>query len=205
MGELPVEDAAQAVGVDQQVAEAEVAVDDGAPGRRGAVRVEPADAELHGRKRLVEAGQQRLHLRELVAAAHPGGRVRRDGVDRCEGRAGLADEAVAGGGPLVVAQELAGDGLALEAVHDDRRAADHRAVVVRHDRRHGHAPGAGGPQERGLALHPGAAAHRPGPQPLEDQGALRTVGDEVEREGLPRSPARQPDQPVHRTGQAVRG
>lgn len=50
MGELPIQNRGKPVAVDDHVADAEVAVGDGASGGRGSVAFEPGQRELEGRE-----------------------------------------------------------------------------------------------------------------------------------------------------------
>ena len=101
VGQLPVEHGAQAVGPHDQVAVAEVPVDERpARRRRRAVAVQPAEAQLEGRVRLaggVEGGA------ELAPGRHRRGRDRadRDAVDAGQRLAALGGRR-AGRGELVV-------------------------------------------------------------------------------------------------------
>ena len=205
VGELPVEDAAQAVAVDQEVAEAEVAVDDGVRGARRPVGLEPAERELEGRERRAERAGQRLHLLELVDVAHR----------RSVGDAGCGGSRPArrrpgrrgGDGPRPTRRRAAACGRSSRrrGVQHEGRRADVGPVVVGHHRRHGHALLLGEAKERGLPVHAGARVEAALADALQDQRTPFVAGDEVERERLARRPAREPGQSVDRARQPVGG
>ena len=122
--ELPVEDRTDALGPDDEVAVAEVAVHEARPvgGHRGRVLGEPAQRQLEDRVRRaepVDEGAVLRHLLERTEEVERGEGVEGGGVDAGELLAALFGEAGAGVRVLVVAQDAAGDGLALDAVHDE--------------------------------------------------------------------------------------
>ncbi len=187
VGQLPVEDGPQALGVDEEVAEAEVTVDDRAPGLLRPVGLQPArsPARRPGAARparrappgTVRAGRSR---------ASPVTAVEGDGVDLGHGLAHVASEALAGRGPLVVTEQLAGDRLAGQALDHHPGAAERRSVVHGHDLGYRHTVGSGHPQELGFDLDGDARARDlcAGPEALQDELPPRPVGDGIERPRL---------------------
>src|SRR3546814_1434478 len=71
VGQLPVEDGPQALLVDEEVPEAEVAMHHADGGGGGAVGLEPPETELEGRVRLFQRVEPSAELLELVGLAQP--------------------------------------------------------------------------------------------------------------------------------------
>ena len=121
MRELPVEDGAQALRPDDEIAGAEVAVHEGgrSRGQVGGALGEPAQPELERRVRLAEhVDDAAVLVDELhrVLRREPGQVGDGHGVDRGRGACALRDHQRPGLGVRLVAQQLAGDRLAVDAL-----------------------------------------------------------------------------------------
>ena len=195
--QLPVEHAAQPVRPDQEVAHPVVAVhgDAGPVGR--AVRGQPAHAELEGGAHLAQRIEERQGVAQRVGRRQPGDGARVDRVDGGQRVAGLRGEGASGPGPLAVAQDLARDRLALQALHHQPAGAEVVALAERDDARHRHAGRARRPQQRPLHADPAglgadATVH------LQDERARGAAGPlELEGAGDPGGATREPAQPAH--------
>ena len=108
--------------------------------------------ELEGRVWLAERIERALHRDQGVRRREPVDRVDGDPVDGREHLAALRSHERADAGVLVVAQELAGDGLALQPFDDERGSAERHAIGgIGDHRRHRH---------RATPPRPGAAPPR---------------------------------------------
>lgn len=170
VGEFPVEHGDQSRVIDEEVAEAEVAVDDPGSHRWRAVLGQPVQGELERGARHVESIEERPQLPQRVV----GPQVRHDGgidaVDGGECRSGLWDEPGAGIGVLVVAEQTRRQGLTAEAAGNDERRTEHGWIVTGADhRRHGDASRCGGGQQALLPRHPPGEWQRPRPGALHDE------------------------------------
>ena len=200
VGELPVEHRAQPLPVDEQVAHPQVAVDHARRVLGRPVRLQPSEAQLEGRVRLRQPVEHRPVLGDLVGRLQSLHRLDGDGVDRRRGRADLRTEALARHRPLLIAQQLARDGLPRQPLHHHPRAAQHATVVAGHHAGDGNAMLRGGSKQGRLRLHAHPAAARGGsrPEPLQDQLLLPSPVDEVEGPRLSRRAARESPQPLDR-------
>ena len=162
VGQLPVEDRPQAVGADEEVAEAEVAVDDPRLVRaRGRFASSQRKPELEGRVGLAEPVEHVAVLRHLIGRAR-GPATASVGMRWMAAIAAptCAPSRGARRRPLVVAQQLAGDRLAVEPLDDHARRC--RARSRRRPPRH---PATGHPD---VGRAPAAAPPRwPCRSPLE--------------------------------------
>src|SRR5215218_184430 len=102
---LPIEHRTNAVRSDDEVAVAEVAVEEHVVGRLRPVLLEPAQPELKGGTGVVELGQRRAQRREHVGTAEAGNLRERDAVDAREDLAALLGEPGPDRRELVVAQD----------------------------------------------------------------------------------------------------
>ena len=163
--QLPVEHPAQAVGADQEVAHAEVAVH-GHPGPGGgAVPRQPAHAELQSGAGLAERVEEGQRVAQRVGPGKPVDPVGVDGVDGGERAGALGGERTPGVRPLGVAQDLARDRLPLQPL-DDHPVRAH--VVPRPHRHHRGHRDAGGARPHEAATAPSApcrpaSSRPPGP------------------------------------------
>ena len=182
VGELPVEDAAQPIGSNQEVADPVVAVHGhprpvGRPTSR-----QPAQAELERRPHLAQSIEERQGVTQWVRRRQPFEGRRIDGVDGGQRAAGLAGQGLARRRPFLVAQDLARDGLALQALHHHPVGPELVALAERDDCGHRHAGCRRGTEQRTLQARPallgGAAVH------LQDERARPAAGgQEVEGAG----------------------
>ena len=202
VGQLPVEHAAQALGPDQEVAAAEVAVD-GDPGAGlGSVRGQPACPELERGTHLAQGIEQGQGIAQRVGPGQAVDAVGVDGMDGGQGAPALCGERAAGGRPLAVAQDLAGDGLAVEPLDHQPGRAD--VVVLAQGDDPGHRDAAGAGRLEQVALGPALALGRAAaPLDLEDERPPAVGHLELERAGHPRGAPREPAQAVHAAAQAT--
>ena len=196
VGQLPVEDAAQPVRADQEVAQPVVAVHrHRRPGGRGARR-QPAHPELERGPHLAERIEEWQRVAERVGRRQPldGGGV--DAVDGGQRRPGLVGQGAAGGGPCVVPQDLARDRLPLQALHHQPAGAELVALAHGDHAGHRHAGRRRGAQQ--TVFHPDAPVRRAAAVHLHDEGPHRTVRcAELEGAGDTRRAAGQPPQALH--------
>ena len=191
MGELPVEDGADAFRADDEVAVAEVAVHE--PGRRvGAgerdVLLEPTQAELERGVRLAERVEDRAVLLDLLDAgpgsASSGRRREVDRVDLGRDRTALRGEQPARVRVLVVAQDPAGDRLALDAVHHEPVADVVGRLEQEPHRRHRNSGGRGGLEQPVLGGPIGLSQVRARIAAQDEPVTSVAVGHRVERPAL---------------------
>jgi hypothetical protein len=190
VSQLPVEDGSHAIATDQQVAVAEVAVDDHLAGGLGAGVGEEAEGEVERSPGLIEAvvdGPERV---ELVATLQARDAVHGDAMEAGEDLPALAGQHRPHLRVLGVPEDLAGDGLALEALHHDE-------VVARPFHCWDGNPSVGGSgEQRGLHAHAATkGTGRIAPQDQRANGAVSAT--QVERPGLPRGAARQSAKALH--------
>ena len=171
-----------------------------APCAPRAVGPEPPQPQLEGGVGLPQGVQQLPELLDLVLLVQPVHGVGVDAVHRRHGRTGLAGQQRAGVGVGVVAQESAGDGLAVHPLHDDeRRPQLVTAAVGGHHGGDRHAGRGRGLQEAPLGRHASTGADATGPLTLQDQLPSPAVGGHRgEGPGLPGRAAGQPVHPLHR-------
>ena len=202
MGQLPVQHAHQAIRTDHQVAVAKVPVHQRQMRRvRRAMGGQPAQRQGKHRVRPVDGGVGALQLRQPDGAGRRAQGLRQPGrvdpVDQGQGLAAVPGQHLAGMGEFGVPQDLAGDGLPLQPVHDEAGAA---AILRGQDVEHrGHAgPHLGGqPEQDRLGLEAGGQVGLPvvGLAP-QDQGTGPPGGVEGKRPGLLACPAGQATQAV---------
>ena len=165
MGELPVEDAAQPVGSDEEVAQAVVAVHRHPrwPHRR-AVGGQPAHAELERGTDLAEGIEDGQGVAQRVGRRQALDRRRVDGVDGGQRAPGLTGQGAAGGGPFLVTQDLARYRLPLQALH--HQPARPELVALTQGDHAGHRRAGAGRGAQQVRLHAARvrwAPCRPGP------------------------------------------
>ena len=176
--ELPVDDRVQAGGSDDDVADAEVAVDEGVGGRRRAVRHQPGVRLVEGRAAVVERavlvpdaeGIGRLGAGQLCGV---------DGVEAGEEAAEVADEHAACLRERLVPEDAAGDRLARHAPHDEAGRAEESTVVVGEDFRHAQSGATTCAHRVRFAAHDAGCTGSTGRVPPQDE--LLAVGGERPR------------------------
>ena len=112
MGELPVEHCRQPVGVDEQVPEPEVAVDDDCGMGRWTVGVQPPEREFERGTDVVELAPTLAVARERIAAGQALDSFDGDALEAGEELAALARQPRSRDGERVVALDPSGERLA---------------------------------------------------------------------------------------------
>ena len=180
---FPVEHGLDAVLVDDEVPVAEVAVDDGDRSRVGALGGEAAETQFDCGMRIAEKLNQlverlpgALQRVPLFPAGHLG---RRDGMNAGEDLAALAGQRGPHRGVAVVAQDAAGDGLAVDVFHEDeRRSQDGGVVGVEEQAGLGDA-GAGRSDEGGRLVRHSFRPDHGGRVAADDELVRRAVGQDT--------------------------
>ena len=210
VGQLPIQHRPQPVGTDQEVAGAEVAVHRHPPAGRQPVGLEPAHAELERRPGLAQRVEEGERVPKRVPGRQSLDRRRIDGVDGRQGPGALLRQRLARPGPFGVTQDLARDGLPLQALdHQPARAQPVvDAVAHGHHRGHGDTGVVGRPQQGRLGVGPAALGQPVTPVQLEDEAPDRAApspsppsSPQIEGTGEARGPTGQRAQVLHRAAE----
>jgi hypothetical protein len=132
VGKLPVEDGADTVGADDQIAVPKISVDDDLSRTGRPVVAQPAESQLEGRVGLTQPVDDGPELFDRIATGKSGNVVRRDPVDSGQDLATAGGQAGADVDQLFVTEDPPGDGLAVEESHDERSGTELREVVAHH-------------------------------------------------------------------------
>ena len=123
MCKLPVDHRTQPAAVDNEVAEAEVAVHDRHTGSFGTVRNQPVTHQFEGWVRLAEAIEYVGVERDLIGIDKTVNRRRIKLVNPRERSATVSGEPCSGTRELVIALDLSGNRFTVDCFHDHERAA----------------------------------------------------------------------------------
>ena len=185
VGQLPIEYGAQAIRSEDEIAVAEVAVNDGRAGSGRAPLLQPTEGQLERRMRLPESVEHRPPcVHDVALGVEPGHPVERYRVDGRQCFATLARQLRQCRRVLLVAEDLAGNRLALDAL-------DYEVLLVLGDDARHRYPGLGrGPQQGALGHGRGRPA-RTARIGAHDEVLLGPVGpDGVDRPHGSRCPGR---------------
>ena len=149
---------------------------------------------------LAQPVENRLELAQLIGCGEPAGVGRRDGVDPSESSPYLLPQSVPSDGPLVVAQDLSRNGLAVQTLHHHARATEHLAVVALQDFGHGNSLLPGQSEQAGLGAdgHASGAGGHARAKPLEYQASGVALTHQIKRPCLTGGPTRQPTKVLDR-------
>jgi hypothetical protein len=196
MDEFPVNNGAQRLWADDQVAEPQVAVHGHRPAGRWRAGLERGQRELEDRAALLECRECRTQVRDRIRRGQAGGRVER--MQARGERAELTGKHLPRLPVGVVPQDAAGDGLAGDAAHHQARRPP-QAGLVGADQYlgHGQPGGPGRADGAGFAAHGTRFARPAWRVAAEHQPSARSVtADGVKSPGLAGCAARQRGHPL---------
>ena len=185
MGDLPIENCADTLKAEHQIAVAKIAMDQAGRHDRRLMTVEPAERKIEHRSMLPRRGVERAEVCDLPRRGR-GPQADPTAVDRVDLRkdfSRLGRKPGAGRGKGGIAQHPPRQGLPLDAIHDEAATQVIVRAQIMPDHGCRHACGDGGLDHPRLQLRPDdaiteAIARR---HPPQDQGSTATIGtDQIE-------------------------